>query len=423
MVRDWLESIKIYKDKRIILLTMLGFSSGYPFMLINGTLNLWLGELGIAMAAIGFITLVKLPYSFRFLWSPFLDKFSAPIFGKLGRRKSWALFTQILLIVAIIFLSQTDPTKNVYVTVAVCTIIALLSASQDVVIDAFRIEMLEEDEQGAGAASYILGYRLGIIFSTALTITLAATLGWEMAYIITAFGALVGVIAVLMSKEPVFKPEKFISYNHFMKTTFIEPFIDFMKKKDWMLILLFIMLYRLSDSYIGPMAMPFYHQMGFSKSEIVQIINLYGVAMTIIGGIVGGVLVMKIGINKSLIWCGILTGLSNLFYAYLAQNGKSIDWLIITISFENLSGGMANAVFVAYMSGLCNIAFTATQYSVLTSFMSISRDVVASTSGVMVETIGWVNFFIVTSLMVIPSLLLLIYMLKSYSSEIIKTKE
>lgn len=423
MVRDWLESIKIYKDKRIIILTMLGFSSGYPFMLINGTLNLWLGELGIAMAAIGFITLVKLPYSLRFLWSPFLDKFSAPIFGKLGRRKSWALFTQVLLIVAIIILSQTDPTKNVYATVAVCALIALLSASQDVVIDAFRIEMLEEDEQGAGAASYILGYRLGIIFSTALTITLAAKLGWEMAYIITAFGALVGVVAVLISKEPEYKPEKFAGYNHFMKTTFVEPFLDFMKKKDWMLILLFIMLYRLSDSYIGPMAMPFYHKMGFTKAEIVPIINLYGVAMTIIGGIVGGTLVMRIGINKSLILCGILTGVSNLFYAYLAQIGKSTDWLIITISFENLSGGMASAVFVAYMSGLCNIAFTATQYSVLTSFMSISRDVVASTSGVMVETIGWVNFFVVTSLMVIPSLLLLIYMLKSYSSEKIKIKE
>ncbi len=423
MFEKWSKAIKVYFDHRMLVMILLGFSSGFPLLLVFGTFNLWLKDAGVSLAAIGLFSLAKTPYSLKWVWSPLVDRVKLPLFNRLGRRRGWALFAQLWLIAALWGMAVTNPALNPVQMACFAFLMTVASATQDIVLDAYRIESFSNREQGAGVAVFVLGYRLGTIFSGAGALFMAAVMEWEDVYKIMTLGAVVGMMTILFSKEPKAekktnkKPKRrfMIRVKDFLKTSVYDPFADFMKRPNWILILLFIFLYRMSDAYMGPMAYPFYDDMGFSKIQIASVTKIYGVGATIIGTIIGGLAVSRWGIVRSLFLCGVLQGLSNLVFVFQAYEGNNIYALMLTISVENISGGMGTAAFVAYLSSLCNLAYTATQYALLSSFMSLARDVFASTSGFLAGTVSWAAFFVITALMSIPGLLILYYLIKKQS--------
>ena len=425
MLKKWLTAAKIYMDKRMLTMIALGFSSGFPLLLVFGTLNLWLKDAGISYAAIGLFSLVKTPYSFKWAWSPLIDRIRLPLFCRLGRRRGWALFTQIILMLSIFCMSTVNPSASPLTMAFFAVLVTIASASQDIVLDAYRIESFSSKEQGAGVAIFVLGYRFGLIFSGAGAIWMASVMSWNNVYIIMSLGAIIGMIAILCSKEPAQNEKKAqISYSgplrkrikKFLLTAVYDPFKDFMRKSDWGIILLFIFFYRMSDAYMGPMAYPFYDDMGFSKVEIAYVSKLYGMIATILGGIAGGLIINRFGIMKSLFWFGVLQGITNLMFVAQSYAGHNIYLLTVTISLDNISAGMGTTALVAYLSSLCNIAYTATQYALLSSLMSFARDVFAATSGFLADRVSWDIFFFITALMVIPGLILLAYLTKKYPS-------
>ncbi len=422
MLKKWLKAIEVYGDKRMLTMVLLGFSSGFPYLLVFGTFSLWLKDAGVSLAAIGLFSLAKAPYSFKWLWSPVVDRIYLPLFGRLGRRRGWALFAQIWLMLAIWGMAITNPAQNPVNMAIFAFLMVMASATQDIVLDAYRIESFNTREQGAGVAVFVLGYRFGTLFSGAGALFLAAVMSWEDVYKIMALGAVIGMIAILCAskeREPLRREadktprsfwEKALS---FMRKSVVAPFTDFMRRPKWLVILLFIFLYRMTDAYMAPMAYPFYDDMGFTKIEIASIIKLFGIMATIGGTLIGGVLVNRYGIIRSLLFCGILQGLTNLSFVWQAQAGHDLTVLMTTISLDNIASGMGTAAFVAYLSSLCNKEYTATQYALLSSFMSLARDVFAATSGFLAAAVSWSSFFWLTSLMVVPSLLLLAYMVKA----------
>lgn len=425
MLKKWLTAARIYMDKRMLTMIALGFSSGFPLLLVFGTLNLWLKDAGISYAAIGLFSLVKTPYSFKWAWSPLIDRIRLPLFCRLGRRRGWALFTQIILMLSIFCMSTVNPSASPLTMAFFAVLVTIASASQDIVLDAYRIESFSSKEQGAGVAIFVLGYRFGLIFSGAGAIWMASVMSWNNVYIIMSLGAIIGMIAILCSKEPAQNEKKAqISYSgplrkrikKFLLTAVYDPFKDFMRKSDWGVILLFIFFYRMSDAYMGPMAYPFYDDMGFSKVEIAYVSKLYGMIATILGGIAGGLIINRFGIMKSLFWFGVLQGITNLMFVAQSYAGHNIYLLTVTISLDNISAGMGTTALVAYLSSLCNIAYTATQYALLSSLMSFARDVFAATSGFLADRVSWDIFFFITALMVIPGLILLAYLTKKYPS-------
>ena len=425
MLKKWLTAARIYMDKRMLTMIALGFSSGFPLLLVFGTLNLWLKDAGISYAAIGLFSLVKTPYSFKWAWSPLIDRIRLPLFCRLGRRRGWALFTQIILMLSILCMSTVNPSASPLTMAFFAVLVTIASASQDIVLDAYRIESFSSKEQGAGVAIFVLGYRFGLIFSGAGAIWMASVMSWNNVYVIMSLGALIGMIAILCSKEPAQDSKKTqVSYSgslrkrikKFLLTAVYDPFKDFMRKPDWVVILLFIFFYRMSDAYMGPMAYPFYDDMGFSKVEIAYVSKLYGMIATILGGIAGGLIINRFGIMKSLFWFGVLQGITNLMFVAQSYAGHNIYLLTVTISLDNISAGMGTTALVAYLSSLCNIAYTATQYALLSSLMSFARDLFAATSGFLADHVSWDIFFFITALMVIPGLILLAYLTKKYPS-------
>lgn len=410
---SWLKSLKVYIDRRMMVMLLLGFVSGLPFLLVSSTLSLWLKDIGISLVAIGLFSVVKAPYSFKWLLSPLIDQYRLPLLNKLGRRRSWAVFLQILLILSLLLMSVTNPKLSPALFVMWVFLTALFSASQDVVLDAYRIERFNAKEQAAAVAVFVLGYRFGTIFSGAGALFMASVLSWTQVYQIMAVGVVVGLITVLFSKEPEdniqSKPK---AMRAVIVNAVVKPFTDFMKKDKWILILLFIFFYRMSDAYVAPMAYPFFDDLGFSKIQIASIIKIYGVIATIIGTLVGGVIVNKIGLIKALVVCGFLQGLSNLVYVGQYYAGNNTTLLMINIFVENISGGMGTSAFVAYLSALCNRKYTATQYALLSSFMGAARDLFAATSGLVVTTLSWQWFFIATTLMAVPGMLILWYLVR-----------
>lgn len=420
MITKWWQALQVYFDRRMLTMIALGFSSGFPYLLVFGTLNLWLKDAGVSLAAIGLFSLAKTPYSLKWLWSPIVDRVHLPLFCRLGRRRGWALFSQIFLMASIWAMAVTNPSLSPLSLACFAFIMTIASATQDIVLDAYRIESFSSREQGAGIAVFVLGYRLGIIFSGAGALFLAAVMSWEDVYKIMSLGAIVGMVAIIFSKEQ----PKAQNYHDeplkgsfrqrlagFIKKAVVNPFADFMKRPHWLLVLLFIFLYRMSDAYMAPMAYPFYDDLGFSKIEIASISKIYGTLATIAGTLIGGLVVNRFGIIKSLIICGIFQGISNLAFVAQAYAGHNAPMLMLTISIDNIAGGMGTAAFVAYLSSLCNVAYTATQYALLSSFMSLARDIFASTSGFMAAAVSWQLFFIITALMAIPGLLLLFYII------------
>lgn len=408
------EIYQTYMNRTMLVMTALGFASGFPFLLVFSTLSLWLKEAGWTYAAIGAISLVKIPYAFKWLWAPLVDNVRLPLIWRLGRRRSWAFLVQIFVFISIVWMSGIDPSvSNDWVWVA-ATAVCFSSATLDIVLDAYRVETFQKnpDEQAAGSAVFVLGYRLGLIFSGAGALGLASVMSWNNVYLVMAFGSLVGLVTLLFAKEPdqtfkytVLKDAKALErVRDFFAKSVKEPLKDFLKHKQWPLIVFLIFIYRMSDAYIGPMSFPFYSDMGFSKLEIAYIIKIYGMAAAILGGLFGGLLVKKHGLFKSLYICGFTQGLTTLLFSFQALLGHNLLFLTLTITLENFSSGMATTALVGYISSLCSVYYTATQYALLSSLMSLARDVFAATSGWLAELVSWPVFFVIAALFSLPGI-------------------
>lgn len=392
----------------MLVLTLLGFASGFPFLLVFTTLSLWLKDVGWSYKAIGAISMVKIPYAFKFLFSPIVDGLRIPFLWRLGRRRSWAVLAQICLFFSIWGMSCFTPDKGVIWLVITALAVSFSSATLDIALDAFRVEMFEKapQEQASGSAVFVLGYRFGLLFSGAGALMLASALSWNTVYLIMTCGTFVGLATILLSKEPAsytYEQKQKQTMQEFLAERFWAPLKNFASNPSWKLILCLIFIYRLSDAYIGPMAYPFYDDMGFSNMEIAYVIKIYGMAAIILGGLYGGLFLKKHGIFKGLYFCVFTQGFTTAFYAVQAYVGHNVPMLVLTISMENFSSGMATAALVAYMSSLCNIYYTATQYALLSSLMSVARDFFAATSGFVLELTGWPMFFIFAGLMCLPS--------------------
>lgn len=408
----WRRSLAVYGDRRVLLILPLGFASGLPLLLTASTLSAWLATAGISRGLIGAFALVGTPYAFKFLWSPLIDRLPPPL--PCGRRRGWGIAIQAALIVTTLALGSRDPRHDLALMSGLALLLAFLSASQDIVIDAYRVEILGADQQGPGAAMIQTGYRFAMLASGAGALVIADSAGWFAAYATMAALLAIGMLVFIFAPEP----EVQTAVNdaaaagadgarHWLAAAVIEPFTDFARRPAWPAILIFIVGYKLGEAMAGVMATPLYVALGFSLSEIAAISKLAGFVATIVGALIGGSLTLRLGVMRALMLCGVLQSAGNLFYALQAIGGHRLDYLALCVATENLTGAMAGAALVAYLSGLCSPAFTATQYALLSSLAAVGRTLVASSGGVLAERLGWVPFFLLTTIVTIPALLLL----------------
>jgi PAT family beta-lactamase induction signal transducer AmpG len=427
-MRSWLASLRVYRDRRMLAIFCMGFSSGLPLLLVFGTLSFWLREADVSRTAIGLFVLVGISYSFKFVWSPVIDRLPIPILTRrMGRRRSWALVIQLPLMVAIFALGSTDPKSDLWATALLAVIVAFLSASQDIVIDAYRIELLKPDEQGAGAAATQWGYRFGTLAGSTGAFNAAEFGGWHFAYTIMAGLMLVGMVSVLLTREPIVPAtalpgrragSRLERIRAWGREAIVEPFADFTQRRGWMAILIFIVLYKLGEAMAGTMSNPLYQELGFSKADVGDYGKLAGLLATLTGVAVGGIAVARLGIMRALLFGGVLQMLSNLLYVALLSAGHSNVMLAASIFGENFTGGMASAAFVAYLSSLCNLAFTATQYALFSSLAAVPARFLSAPSGWLVDHLDWVPFFLLATIICLPSLALLVWMNRRFGMQI-----
>lgn len=394
--------VQVFGSRKMAALTFIGFSSGLPLFLTSRTLQAWMTVEKVDLAAIGLFSLVGLPYSLKFIWSPLIDRFTIPI---LGRRRGWLITLQIGLLIAIALMAFQQPQQALQLLAINAVVIAFLAASQDIVADAYRTDVLEELELGAGAAVFVLGYRIALLFTGSLALILADRLTWPSVYLLMAMGMVIGIIATLFAPEP-----KETSPPESLAAAVILPFGEFFQRQgvvQAILILLFIVLYKLGDSFINNMSTPFLLQTGFTQTDIGAIQGGMGLVATIVGTLAGGAILSRIGLNRSLWVFGGLQAVSNLAYYVLANLGQNYQALVLTINIENFCGGLGTAAFVAFLMNMCNQRFSATQYALLSSFMAVSRDILVAPAGAIAESTGWPLFFILSIVAAIPGLLLL----------------
>jgi len=411
--RSWRRSLAEYTDRRVLLVLILGFASGLPLLLTFSTLSAWLASVGIRRATIGAFALVGTPYSLKFIWSPLIDRLPPPL--PLGRRRGWGISIQIVLIVATLGLGACDPRHHLAAMGALAVLVAFLSASQDVVIDAWRVEILPIEYQGPGAGVIQTGYRIAMLVSGAGALIIADHAGWFIAYATMAALLFGGLLVFLFGPEPQSgaiadrstDTHGWQALSAWFATAVAGPFTDFMRRPGWPLIIIAVVGYKLGEALAGVMAIPLYISLGFTLTEIAAMSKLVGFVATIIGALIGGVLAARLGILRSLLLCGVLQSAGNLFYVVQAIAGHRIYYLALCVSAENLTGAMAGAALVAYLSSLCSPAFTATQYALLSSLASLGRTLFASSGGVLADALGWVPFFLLTTVATVPALLLI----------------
>jgi PAT family beta-lactamase induction signal transducer AmpG len=379
---------------------LMGFSSGLPLLLTGSVLQAWMTDEGVDLGTIGLFALVGLPYTLKFLWAPLTDRYCVPFFG---RRRGWLITIQLALTLSIAGLGWTQPAQTPFTVAVVAWLLAFFSASQDIVIDAYRRESLADNELGLGSALYVNGYRVGMLLASGGGLIMADLIGFSMVYQFMAVIMLVGILTTLFAPEP----EIAAGTPATLQDAVVQPFVDYFRRHHALLILLFILLYKVGDTMASHMTIPFYLDIGFSKTEIGTVVKLFGFWATIIGSIIGGVVILRTGIYRALWGFGILQALSTAGFAVLAQVGYSLPWLAGVIAFENLSAGMGTAAFVAFMASLTNKQFTATQYALLSSLMGIPRVIVAAPTGYFADWMGWTVFFTLCALIAIPGLVLL----------------
>ncbi len=478
---SFLDNIKIYSHPKLIIVGFLGFSSGMPLALTLSTLSAWLTETGIDKRTIGLFAIIGTPYSLKFLWSHLVNHLPIPpLTTILGKRRGWMLLTQIGLIAALFGLGHSSPADDVMITAYFALAVSILSATQDIAVDAYRIESLADDQQSAGAAMQVFGYRVAMLVSGAGALKLAHHFDWQLTYNVMAGFMLVGVVTTLLAREPKTDTDtghpvrinerlaslllvvilvaadyllllpgvRFAAYNTLllpvmgvtlnlgmilwwvyfllvnfilvgaaitlltgqsMQKTAVQPFADFMTRPGWLLIIIFVILYKFGDAFAGVMTTPFLLETGFNKDEIANIVKIYGFAATLIGLFVGGVIANRLGLIKGLWIGGILQMLSNIMFVVQAEVGYNIPLLALTIAVENFSGGMGTAVFVAYISKLCNIRYTATQFALLSSLAATGRTWLSASSGAIAEIFGWSEFFIISTIIALPGVILLVW--------------
>ena len=498
----WGETLRVYTEPATLRMLFLGFSAGLPLLLVLGTLSFRLREAGVDRTTIGFLSWVGLAYGLKWIWAPLVDRVRLPGLGRwLGQRRSWLLFAQLGVIIGLVGMALADPSRALSPVVWFAVLVAFASATQDIALDAFRIESAGTEKQGALAAAYQTGYRLAMIWAGAGVLWIAARSAggdataydhgaWRVAYLAMAVSMLVGVATVLLSREPLprdplaERSERALAAERFSRDgvvfawpqalfflalllllaamvrapmggvglaevvaygvilavavagmrlgwgaarpwrvpvapgvapavawvdgVVIQPFADFLRRYRWHagLILALIAVYRISDVVMGIMANPFYVDMGFTKDEVAAVSKLFGVVMTLVGAFLGGVLALRIGVMRTLMLGAVLSAASNLLFAWLATRGHDLQGLVFVVSADNLSSGIASAAFVAYLSSLTNVQYSATQYALFSSLMLLLPKYLAGYSGSYVDRFGYENFFVATALLGVPVLVL-----------------
>ena len=390
---------------RMLVVALMGFVSGLPLLLTGSVLQAWMKDEGVDLTTIGLFALVGLPYTLKFAWAPLFDRF-VPL--ALGRRRGWLLLLQIALIGALVLLAQSSPGVDPFGVAAAALLVTFFSASQDIVVDAYRREVLADDEQGLGASLAVNGYRLGMLLASGGGLILADHWAFPTVYLFMACCMLVGVATTLLAAEPGAPAGRPRS----LREAVIDPFVDYFRRPDSVAILLFIVLYKVGDAMAASMTTPFYLDIGFSKTEIGAVVKLFGTWATVVGGFAGGLIVLRLGIVRPLWGFGVLQGLSTAGFALLAVAGPDLRVLTAVIAFENLSGGLGTSAYVAFMATLTNRRFTATQYALLSSLMGIPRVLVAVPTGWLAAELGWVGFFLLCTVAALPGLWVLGWLLR-----------
>lgn len=428
---SWADTLKAYLEPASLRMFALGFSAGLPLLLVLGTLSFRLREAGLDRTTIGYLSWVGLAYGFKWCWAPLVDRLPIPLLTRaMGRRRSWLLLSQLAIMVSLVGMALADPRSGLTLVVWCALAVAFASATQDIALDAFRIESADVRHQGALAATYQTGYRLAMIWAGAGVLWIAARsevapavpavgaapgvlyqqAAWSTAYLVMAASMLVGVLTVLFSREPahvVLPPSR--NAAEWLRSALVEPFADFLKRygKQALLILALIGVYRISDVVMGIMANPFYVDMGYTKDEVAAVTKIYGVIMTLVGAFIGGALSLKLGVMRVLMLGAVLSAASNLLFAWLAGHGHDVVALIFVISADNLSAGVASAAFIAYLSSLTNVSYSATQYALFSSMMLLAPKWLAGYSGAFVDAFDYPTFFISTACLGVPVLFLI----------------
>ncbi|MDE0510764.1 MAG: MFS transporter [Gammaproteobacteria bacterium] len=434
--RDWQEALAVYSKPRVIAMSFLGFSAGLPFLLVFSTLSAWLRDSGLALSTIGFFSWIGITYSIKVFWAPVVDR--TPIFlltGRLGKRRSWMLSAQLLIALGLAGMAMSDPQAHLQQIAIFALLVAFGSATQDITIDAYRIEAVDRLLQGAMAASYVFGYRVALLVAGAGAFYIAAAQSWQYAYFTMACLMGIGVVTTLIIAEPAHpvsdaagelesevgrkmgvkegahKSDRLAAW---FASAVVSPFVEFFRRNGLLalVILLLIGTFRLSDITVGVMANPFYLDLGFSKIEIANITKIFGFFMTILGAGLGGIFVLRYGIYKPLLLGAILVPVTNLFFVWLAMSDPDTVSLAVVISMDNLSGGFATSAFIAYLSSLTNTTYTATQYALFSSLMTLPAKIIGGFSGIVVEAAGYAWFFLYAGVLGAPALLLIIYLMR-----------
>ncbi len=422
MIQSWHQSLKAFCDRRIFSIFFYGFSSGLPFLLTLSTLTIWLKESGVNNTTIGLFVAVTIPYTFKFLWGPMVDRLKLPLLYRfLGQRRSWALVAQLSLIYMLIGLGSSNPAEDIWRTALWAFGVSFCSAIQDIVIEAYRIEIIDNNQQGSAASSTYLGYRMGMMASGAGALYIAAIFSWSTAYEVMAAFVGIGILTTLFSPSPknnVFKPVSFKAFKHksplnqfrkWITTTYGPPLKELVKSIDWRVVLMFIFFYKVGDTTLNVMTTPFLVELGYSKLEIAHVAKVFGISAMIVGGFMGGLFLNHFGILSCLMLCAVLQILSSLMFVIQALIGYNIDVLIITIGVENLTCGLGTTAFIAYLSSLCSTPHTATHFALLSSFGSMARILLSMGAGFLADILSWPFFFTFTAAACVPSLFVLIY--------------
>jgi PAT family beta-lactamase induction signal transducer AmpG len=420
---SWLAALRVYREPAALRMLCLGFAAGLPLLLVLGTLSFRLREAGIDRSTIGFLSWVGLAYGFKWVWSPLVDRLPLPLLHVwLGRRRSWLWLAQAMVIAGLVGMALTDPREALPSVVYFALLVAFGSATQDIALDAYRIESADTRHQAALAATYQTGYRLAMIWSGAGVLWIAAWVAgsdntdyqhhaWQLAYLVMAASMAIGPLTVWLSPEPASAPLPTArSVREWLQGALIEPFADFVQRYRWqaVLILALIAVYRISDVVMGIMANPFYVDMGYTKEEVANITKVFGVVMTLLGAFIGGVLSMRLGVMRILMLGAVLSACTNVLFAWLATRGHDVTALVWVISADNLASGIASAAFIAYLSGLTNVSYSATQYALFSSMMLLAPKWLAGFSGVFVDAHGYEAFFNATAMLGVPVLALVV---------------
>ena len=423
---SWRDAWLVYLQPRVLVVMFLGFSSGLPLALSGSTLLVWVSESGVSLGTIGLFTLVGTPYTLKFLWAPLVDGLRLPILTRLlGRRRGWLILTQLLLIAAILALALTDPARSPFFVALGALMVATASATQDIVVDAFRVESLDESEQAAGMASYVAAYRIGMVASTAGALFLVTGFehlglprlhAWMASLAVMAGLVVIGIVTVLLAREPdgSTRAEATTGSTPSLQRvveTAIGAFTEFLGRRDAIVVLIFVMLFKFTDAFAGAMTVPFIIDVGFTRNDYAIIVKGLGLAATLIGGFAGGFLARACPLIACLWIGGLLQAISNLTFSWLALVGPQQWALAVAVSVEQFTGAIGTVIFVAYLSALCNNPLhTATQYALLTALASVGRIYLSSGAGYVAAATGWPLFFVVSVLVAIPSLILMIWL-------------